>query len=139
MTIGVLYRSSIYIQTPNYPSNYVDNDYRETTISVSSGSALKIDIDAFSLENHSSCGYDWLEFIPLNPTSTSSIIVVRNQESNSLSNSFFSYKYCGDQSYARRLTAGDSFRIYKVRSVKVVFRTDGSGHYSGFQLKYYYW
>ena len=47
--------------SPNYPSNYPTYRRQNYHIAVESGSKIKLSFITFSLEQHSRCGYDYLQ------------------------------------------------------------------------------
>ena len=54
-------RAETTIMSINYPSNY-DNYYdEEWTLEGSDGHIIQLTFESFDIEDHSSCGYDWVE------------------------------------------------------------------------------
>ena len=71
-TLGFTTQNGI-ITSPLYPSNYPDNTDRIYTISQSTGTVILLNFVFVDVENHSSCGYDYLE-IRDGPSEASTIL-----------------------------------------------------------------
>ena len=49
------------LMSPNYPRNYPNNQHKIYTIPHRAGKRIRLTFVDFNLENHSSCGYDYLQ------------------------------------------------------------------------------
>ncbi|XP_074632013.1 cubilin-like isoform X2 [Acropora palmata] len=94
------------LRSPGYPSNYSSNIHCVYRVRIPLNKGLLISFNYFSLESHSSCGYDYLRITDAN--------------SNTIGT------YCGDQT-------GKSVRVLGTAAV-LTFHTDGSVQNRGFQL-----
>ena len=81
------------------------------------------------------CGYDSVEFLPVNPAEANAISVTKNEVNV---NTFFNNKYCGWGSYSRALEIGSEYEIRGVKSMKIVFKSDYIMTYKGFLIEYSY-
>ena len=106
----VLTASGTVIST-NYPNDYNNDQDCQLTIAFTFGSRVSIQFEAFNLEDHSSCAYDWLE-ITEGGSSTSSVI---------------GSKLCGSSNPGTIVATGNSVTLY--------FHSDESVTSSGFKLK----
>ncbi|XP_043241949.1 transmembrane protease serine 3-like [Amphibalanus amphitrite] len=52
--------STAVIESPNYPSNYPNDEDCVYTLTTDTGKDLELSCEAFDLESHSQCRYDWL-------------------------------------------------------------------------------
>ncbi|KAF0314518.1 Tolloid-like protein 1 [Amphibalanus amphitrite] len=52
--------STVVIESPNYPSNYPNYEDCVYTLTTDTGKDLELSCEAFDLESHSQCRYDWL-------------------------------------------------------------------------------
>lgn len=99
-------------QSPNYPSNYPNSEYCVYQIAVPANLDIKLRIDRIDLEPHSACDYDELAIYDGSSKSASKI--------GSL---------CGNSANGREFISSGN-------NLYVVFKSDGSGTYSGFQATY---
>merc|ERR1719318_2177626 len=51
------------VASPNYPSNYPDNQDTTYPVSVEAGKKIKLSFTEFKIEADSSCKYDWVEVV----------------------------------------------------------------------------
>merc|ERR1712180_54042 len=103
-------RFSYYIgkvQTENYPYNYNNNLDKTYNIEVGSGNTIKIFFESLDIENHASCGYDY--------------VMVKESNGDTLIG-----KTCGNTK-PRVVTS-------TTNKVEVIFHSDGSEAKKGFKL-----
>ena len=99
----------IVISTPNYPLAYNNGENKQWPIQAPAGQHIRFEFTDFSIEDHKTCGYDWVQVIDGN-----------GQE--------LLKKSCGD-------TKPKSF-LSKTNKATVKFHSDGSTKRKGFRLEY---
>ena len=97
------------ILSPNHPSNYENS--KDCQITIRSSERVRIRFEAFNIESHSTCAWDWLEVRDGDGTSSSPII---------------GSKLCGTDIPAPIESSGDS--------ITLVFHSDSSVQRSGFKI-----
>ena len=97
------------IMSLNHPSNYPDNQDKEYPISVDDGFVIGLWFTEFKIEEHSSCGYDWVQVVDGDGT------VLLD-------------KSCGETKPAR-ITS-------RTKSLTVKFQSDSSENFAGFCAEY---
>ena len=99
----------LVISTPNYPRAYNNGENKQWPIQAPAGQHIRFEFTDFSIEDHKTCGYDWVQVIDGN-----------GQE--------LLKKSCGD-------TKPKSF-LSKTNKATVKFHSDGSTTRKGFRLEY---
>ena len=93
-----------------YPNNYPNNQDCTSIVTFPQGQRIYVEFNAFNIESHSRCVYDWLEIY----------------DGDSTSANLLSSRMCGDQIPSPLTSSGNTLFIK--------FHTDGSVQRSGFQL-----
>ncbi|XP_070174131.1 cubilin-like [Littorina saxatilis] len=104
------------ITSPDYPNNYPHNRNCTWTISVPTGQQIRLNFTQFSLEQHFSCNYDYLE--------------IRN---GGFDTSPLVGRFCGS---LLRNSALQAPIVSHSNRLWLRFKSDGSSSSSGFQLTY---
>jgi len=97
------------VMSPNYPSNYPDNQDQTYPVTVAAGKVIKLWFTDFKVEAHSSCKYDWVE-------------IIDNDGTNLLG------KSCG-------MTKPKEI-ISRTNKLNVKFHSDHNTNYKGFRAEY---
>ena len=128
-----------YVQSPNYGSrDYSDNDYRTADISVVKNGYIRIGVVAFDLEYESGdCNYDYLEFVELEKHDR----VYVTFDNNAWAYHHFFKRFCGNSGNGDKRLHGSTwteeyYRIYGIKKLRVIFKTDGSTTRGGFKIEY---
>ncbi|XP_061094184.1 cubilin [Conger conger] len=100
------------IESPNYPNSYPDASSCSWTIHASMGNTINYTFQAFSLEHHSLCGYDYVKLYN-GPDEQAPLIGT----------------FCGNTPPPPNTTTSSSLHM--------VFKTDYSTGLSGFQMLWY--
>ena len=99
------------IESPNYPSNYQNSKHCTWKITAPTDTRIKISSFLYSMESSSNCEYDSLKIYD-GPTSSS------NRKA----------RLCGRSSYSGLISTSNTLLL--------IFNSDGSTGYTGFQLTY---
>ena len=99
------------IKSPNYPSNYQNSKHCTWKITAPTNTRIKINRFRYSMESSSNCEYDSLKIYD-GPTSRS------NRKA----------RLCGRRSYSGMISTSNTLLL--------IFNSDGSTRYTGFQLTY---
>ena len=97
------------VMSPNYPSNYPDNQDKTYPVTVAAGKVIKLKFTDFRIEAHSSCIYDWVE-------------IIDNDGTKLLE------KSCG-------MTKPKEI-ISKTNKLNVIFHSDHNTNHKGFRAEY---
>ena len=98
------------ITTPNYPSVYPGSKRCNWNIEVTQGKTIELEFEAFRLEAHANCAYDWIQIF----------------DGGSSSSSDLTGKLCGTRKPSNTRSTGN--RLF------LTWRSDSSGAYSGFKI-----